>query len=253
VSHPPFVRNFASNSPEYQRAFEAFLSHTDQKKNARARLAAELDRLPRRRTLIDAGAGNGELTAWAAPRFERVVAVEPNPGLAAELRVACPRAEVLAVTILEAGPQPTADFVLCSHVFYYIPDDAWAAHLHRLMDWLAPGGVLAIALQNPGTDCMRMLEHFVGRRVDSQQLRQVAEVTAGGAFEVRLDTVPAHITTDDLETACVIAEFMLNLLPMPSPPPWPELERYVRDHFQRPGQGYVLSCHQDFLWVARPL
>jgi hypothetical protein len=42
-----------------------------------------------------------------------------------------------------------------------------------------------------------------------------AEMMSGGRFKTELETFPAHIRAADLRTACEIAEFMLNVLPMP--------------------------------------
>jgi methyltransferase family protein len=244
------VRWFASNSPEYHRAFKTFLAHTDQKDKALAWLKREVEVLGNRAVMIDAGAGSGKLTSWFEPYFGQVVAIEPNPSLAAELRDACPTAHVLASTIAEASLSKAAQFVLCSHVFYYIPEAAWESNLRTLMGWLAPGGVMAIALQNPRTDCMEMVRHFIGGRFDLGELCRVAGSVPGG-YEARLETIPAYIETANLGIACEIAEFVLNVLPMPSPPRWTDLERYVQARFKRPGGGYRFSCDQDFLRIAR--
>jgi SAM-dependent methyltransferase len=247
---PRRVARFDSVTPEYTRAFLRFLANTDQKEKASEWLDREVGSLARRRTAIDAGAGTGKLTAWLAGRFGTVTGVEPNPSLAAEFRAACPSATLVPDTIVGAEPG-AADFVLCSHVFYYIPRAEWEANARKLIGWLDPGGVLAVALQNPDTECMRMVDHFVGGRFDLGDLATVAASAPGGPYDVRLDTVEAHVRTDDLRTACQIAEFVLNVLPMPSPPPWADLEEYVATKFSRRGGGYRFSCHQDFLRVAR--
>jgi SAM-dependent methyltransferase len=244
------VAYFDSATPEYTKAFHSFLAHTDQKEKALDWLDREVGALAQRRTAIDAGAGTGKLTAWLAKRFATVIGVEPNPSLAAEFRSACPKATLIPDTILAAAPGVSADFILCSHVFYYIPRADWEANVRQLIGWLAPGGVLAIAIQNPDTDCMQMVNHFIGRRVNLRELAAVVSVP-GGPYDVRLDTVEAHIRAADLQTACEIAEFILNVLPMPNPPLWTELEEYVARWFSRPGGGYQFSCHQDFLRIAR--
>jgi ubiquinone/menaquinone biosynthesis C-methylase UbiE len=244
------VRVFASNSAEYHGAFKTFLDHTDQKVKALEWLGGQVDRLPQRNVMIDAGAGTGKLTSQFVHRFQRVVAIEPNPSLLTELTASCPSAKVIPTNISDANPAEQADFILCSHVFYYIPQPEWHITLDRLIDWLAPGGVLAVAIQNPDTDCMRMLYHFVGSRGDLRDLQVAAESAARGRYQVRLETVRARIQTDNLETACQIAEFLLNVLPIPSPPLWSELQAYVTTHFQK-GPGYEFSCDQDFLRIER--
>src|SRR5579871_3804920 len=159
-----FVTAFSSDSPAYKTAFQAFLDHTDQKANAFAWLSGEIERLPRRATFIDAGAGNGQLTARLVPRFDQVIAIEPNSSLVQELRTTCPTAKVIDRTIADATPPAQADFILCSHILYYLPLEEWLPNTMRLADWLNPGGVLAIAIQNPNTDCMKMVRHFVDAR-----------------------------------------------------------------------------------------
>ena len=250
MTGPRTVRSFVSSSPEYHRAFQAFLAHTDQKDKAREWLRHEVNGLANRSVMIDAGAGSGKLTSWLTPLFGTVIAIEPNPSMESELRIACPDAVVIAATIASASPPAAGDFVLCSHVFYHIPRSQWESTLLHLMGWLAPGGVLAVALQNPRADCMRMVNHFLGGRLDLSELCPTANAE-DGEFEARLETVPAHIRAPDLGTACEIAEFFLNDLPMPAPPRWEDLEHYVNAHFKQAEGGYQLSCHQDFLRVSR--
>lgn len=245
------IKTYNSLGPDYREAFSVFLAHTDQKAKASAWLEKAVAGLPTREVCIDAGAGNGKLTGWLQAHFPRTIAVEPNPSLCKELRAACPTAEMIAETIAAADLGPIADFVLCSHVFYYIDRPRWPETLHKLASWLRPGGVLVIALQNHETDCMRMLRHFTGEEFDLSALAQAFAAKTQGKFDVHTETVTAHIQTPTFEPAYVIAEFMLNLLPLPNPPSRADLERYVTDHFRSPEGGYRFSCHQDFLRVCR--
>lgn len=130
------VAQFDSITPEYSRAFQTFLAHTDQKEKAIAWLDREIASLAQHRTAIDAGTGTGKLTAWLIDRFERVVAIKPNPSLGNDFRAACPTVDILPETILSAEPNLGADFVLCSHVFYYIPRAEWEENVERLISWL---------------------------------------------------------------------------------------------------------------------
>jgi SAM-dependent methyltransferase len=245
------VRVYDSQSDAYHHAFQVFLDHTDQKVTARRRLDALVQSLPARRTFVDAGAGNGQVTAWFLNQFERTIAIEPSPSLSADLQRACPTAELLRVMILAAEPNVKADFILCSHVLYYIEQSEWLAHLEKMASWLAPAGMLVVVLQNHETDCMKMLEAYHGRRFNLAALAQEFEAAHGSRYQVERELVPAHVTTSDFDAAFIVAEFMLNLLPMPHPPPRRTLEEYVRKYFAQPGGGYQFSCHQDFLVVRR--
>jgi trans-aconitate methyltransferase len=245
------VQAYDSQSEAYHRAFRVFLAHTDQKVNARRWLDELLKNMPARRLAIDAGAGTGEVTALLLEHFTRTAAIEPNPSLVTELKKRCPAATVLPVKILDADPGAEADLVLCSHVLYYIDRRQWMAHARKMASWLAPNGVLVIVLQNHETDCMRMLEAFQGQRFDLSALEKEFAAAHRQEFEVERQTVTAHVTTSDEDAAYVIAEFMLNLLPMKSPPSRAAVQRYMSEHFERHGGGYRFSCHQDFLVIHR--
>ena len=243
------VSVYDSKSAAYHEAFGVFLRCTDQKTNARRWLDDFVERMADRLVLIDAGAGNGQVTAWLLDRFERTIAIEPNPSLNADLMLACPSAEILSVPILKADPGSIAHLVLCSHVLYYIPQSEWEAHVRHMASWLAPGAALIIVLQNPDTDCMRMLDHFLGRHFD---LGQVADmVSRDGRYHAKRYLVPAHVTTSYPDEAYTVAEFMLNLLPITQPPSREDLKEYVMKNFHTHEGEFRFSCHQDFL-VIRP-
>src|SRR5262245_31457781 len=242
---------YDSLGSDYERAFGIFLAHTDQKDRAREWLNREVGRLPARRQMVDAGAGTGKVTAWFAPLFNRTIAIEPNPHLRTHLAANCPGAEIVSGTILDTALDPMADFVLASHIFYYIPSGDWQANLERLVSFLSPGGTLVVILQNAGTDCMRLVNHFHGQRFDLASLACAFQSQHDGRYDCRVETVESHVTTRDAAAAYTVAEFMLNLLPIAKPPLRTSLEEYVRREFAAPSGGYRFSCSQDFLAIRR--
>ena len=242
---------YDSQSEEYRIAFETFLRNTDQKRNARAWLDGYITGLSQTATFIDAGAGTGQLTSWLATKFTKTIAVEPNPYLCTQFRLTCPDIELLQEPIRQVALPALADLVLCSHVFYYIPFEEWLDGLERMVSWLKPGGVALLALQNPETDCMRMLHHFLGQRFDLWSLMEQFRNRHGNAYQVTLDTVPAHIQTSDFRAAYIVAEFMLNLLSVTNPPSQKTVEEYVSQSFVDAQEGYRFSCHQDFFQIQR--
>lgn len=127
------IRKFDSQGQAYKQAFQIFLDHTDQKRNAKRRLQEVVDGLPARNVFIDAGAGNGEVTRTLAGAFERTIAIEPNIYLLKQLQQAVPVAEAIGQPIMTAHPDARGDLVLCSHMLYYIPAEEWLAHLERLV------------------------------------------------------------------------------------------------------------------------
>ncbi len=248
----PRIKVFSSETEDYHHAFQVFLDNTDQKQKARQWLESFIKTLSRNELFLDAGAGNGKVTAWLAEKFKRAIALEPNPSLYKELRKTCPRVEAHQVTILDANLKTQADFILASLIFYYIPPKEWIPNLARLANWLSPEGVLVVMLQNPDTDCMRMLHHFFKQSFNLGALARELEAEEKGLYKTTLETVPSYITTSDFKSAYTVAEFMMNLLPMPEPPLRKELEAYVEKHFAAGGGQYRFSCHQDFLQIRRP-
>jgi len=244
------ITTFASSEPQYHDAFEIFLRCTDQKVKAMQFMDRQVALLRKREVFVDVGAGNGMLTAHFAKDFERSIAIEPNPSLASELRKQCSEVTVFPIALENVTLESKADFILCSHVLYYLPSDSWLRSLEQMAGWLNVEGVLALAVQNPETDCMKMLGHFTGGRFELAGLRETFSARNPG-FATSIVTVPAIIRTQLMEEAYAIAEFMLNLLPMPSPPPANELASYVRKYFYRNGV-FEFSCDQDFLLVSKP-
>lgn len=142
------------------------------------------------------------------------------------------------------------DLILCSHVLYYIDRTEWMRHIEKLATWLSRVGVLVVIVQNHDTDCMRMLEDFFGYRFDLAQLADQFEQEYGSNYQVNIDTVPSTVKTEDINNAYVVAEFMLNLLPISDPPPRSVLTDYICLHFSDPGGGFSFSCDQDFLTIS---
>lgn len=244
------IRVFDSQSEAYKRAFQVFLQHTDQKRNARKRLEALIAGLRFKHTFIDAGAGNGELTGWVGRAFERTIAIEPNRFLCEQLRRALSGAEVIEQPILGSSPSQRGDLVLSSHTFYYIPQLQWLEHLERLTGWMSPSGVTVVITQSRDTDCVGMFNSLVGRSFDLSGLVQEFRAKHGAGYHVSVLQDNAHVETRDFDSAYIIAEFMMNTFPGDELPSKAALARYLQDHFRTPAGEYRFSCHQDFVQIA---
>jgi len=243
------IRVFDSQGEAYKQAFQTFLNHTDQKRNAKRWLQRVVDDLPARNVFIDAGAGNGEVTRAFAGAFDRTIAIEPNAHLLTQLRQAVPTAHALGEPILAARPDAGGDFVLCSHTLYYIPADQWLAHLERLVSWMSPTGVTIVVLQHRETGCMNMVHHFFGHRFELRRMADEFRAKHGGRYDVTTTLDPAHVDTPDLASTYAVAEFMLNLLNIDHAPARRDVEAYVQAHFATAAGGYRIPVHQDFLQI----
>ena len=243
------IRVFDSQGEDYKHAFQVFLDHTDQKRNANRLLQRLVDDLPSRKVFIDAGAGNGEVTRAFAGAFDRTIAIEPNTYLLTQLQRAIPQANAISTPILSSTPTAQGDLVLCSHTLYYIPAEEWLVHLERLVSWMSPTGITVVVLQNRGTACMTMVEHFFGHRFDLGELADAFRARHGDRYSVTTTLDPAHVETSEPAVAYTVAEFMLNLLPISQPPARRDLEAYVAANFATSNGTHRLSVHQDFLQI----
>jgi 16S rRNA A1518/A1519 N6-dimethyltransferase RsmA/KsgA/DIM1 with predicted DNA glycosylase/AP lyase activity len=106
------VQVFDSQGESYKQAFQVFLDHTDQKRNAKRWLQQVVETLPTRQVFIDAGAGNGAMTSAFADAFARTIAIEPNSYLLRQLQQAIPHAEAIGEPILKAKTASKGDLVL---------------------------------------------------------------------------------------------------------------------------------------------
>ena len=243
------IRVFDSQGESYKQAFQVFLDHTDQKRNAKRWLQQVVDDMRIRDVFIDAGAGNGEVTRAFADAFARTIAIEPNLYLLSQLQQVLPQVETIGEPILKARPAAKGDLVLCSHILYYVPPEEWLAHLECLVSWMSPTGVTAVILQNRETGCMNMVHHFLNHRFELRHVGELFEQKHGDRYEVTTILDPAHVDMPDSASAYTVAEFMLNLLQMRHPPRRQEVETYIKTHFAAPDGRYRIPVHQDFLKI----
>lgn len=249
MAHQERIRIFDSQGEAYKQAFQIFLHHTDQKRNAKRWLQEVVDQLPVRMVFIDAGAGNGEVTKAFAGAFQCTIAIEPNVYLRNQLQQTLPTVEAIGLPILAAQPVARGDLVLCSHTFYYIPPEEWLAHLERLVSWMSPTGVTIVVLQHRESGCMNMVHHFFGHRFELRQAADAFRAKHGDQYDVVTTLDPAHVETPDLDKAYAVAEFMLNLLEINCAPTKQDVEAYVQAHFATHDGGYRMPVHQDFLTI----
>jgi hypothetical protein len=246
------AQSLCTQEGAYREAFTRFLAGTDEKTNTHAYLRGILQQLPTRQVLLDVGPADGTTTRYLAPHFGRIVCIEPSEPMRRALTLSCPQAEVVSEPVAEAKIDVRADLVLLSHVLYYLPRDQWAATVSRIMEWMAPGGLLLVLLQNPDEACMRMVQHFTGHRFDLRELAdELAALPPGLIDSISLDTVPACYRSGDLNETVAVAEFHLSI---PGAPSYSRdaVEAYVRQHLRDDNGGYALRHDQHVLRLQRP-
>jgi hypothetical protein len=246
------INVYESHSNQYVQAFELYLRHSSEQQKTIQWLKQLVERLPSKRLFVDAGAGQGLKTEPLANMFEQTIAIEPNQLLRQQLQQRCPQIEIDPNSIMQAQILPgSADLVLCAHVFYFIAQEKWLEHLDRLASWLAPDGVIVVILAHPCADCMQIYEDFYTQNFDLAALGNLFQSERSDAYQVEIERLPVDITTDEMDSAYTIAEFLLNPPPHPHAPPMRStVEAYVRDHYSQP-TGYYMSCDQTCISIRR--
>jgi SAM-dependent methyltransferase len=94
------------------------------------------------RTAVDLGAGTGKLTALLAARGLTLTAVDPSPGMLAELRRLHPGIATVVAPAESTGlPSASADLVVAAQAWHWFDPLAATREAVRL---LAPGGRVAL-------------------------------------------------------------------------------------------------------------
>lgn len=243
------IKSFHSQSKDYDDIFKFYTAHTDEKPKSIAWLQEVVKQLPLKRQFIDAGAGNGILTQALAQYFAHTTAIEPNSELRQQLQTNCPEISIQPRFIMDADISlGQADFILCSHVFYYIEQTQWLTYIEKLATWLAPEGVLVLMLQHHTSDCMKMQTHFFQRTFNLAAVAQTFKKNK--KYQVDVEIMPIDIITPNLISAYRIAEFMLNLLPIVNLPTRNNVENYIKQYFCHQEQGgYRFSSDQTLVTI----
>lgn len=140
---------------QFQLFRDVYLACSDEKKKLQIFFEEYLQN-KKFNSFLDVGAGSGEITAVVAKKAEEVTAVEMLEDLSRAIQQKIPHAKVFNGSIDEAPfSESTFDFVLCSHVLYYIPLNRWNEILAKIFSWAKPKGQVMIILNSVDSDWYR--------------------------------------------------------------------------------------------------
>lgn len=227
------MKHYRWDSVEYAEAFATLLRCYGSREHLYSMLRELLVDIPSDAAAIDWGAGSGDLTRVLLERTRNVYAVEPSPKMRETLAAKCPAAHLIDGTIMSADLPCLAHVAVLSHVLYHVPDHQWGAHVIRAANFLAPEGVLLVALKAPDTGCNRMLEHFGAPPFDlfaglSRVVRWHKE------FEFSFSHSPHALRATSWEDTLQVARFVMADRSEDSyswRPTEAQFQDYVRTHF----------------------
>ena len=194
---------------EYQRQLELFVKSSTEKGIELVKVGEIIAGLSRRRNFLDIGAGGGDLTIPIAQSFERTTIVEPNERQAQYLKKRCPHFHIVNSLWEKADLGPERfDFILCSHVLYYIEKGKWLTTIKRMYEYLEDKGCIAIVLQSPIGEVADFFNAFTHYDVNILELwRDLIRVYGDDAIEVRY--FMNEIWTESLDDMVTIGLFLL--------------------------------------------
>lgn len=181
-----------------------------------ADLGPVLDALPGGGRVLDVGAGRGRLADRLADRFERVIALEPDPSRAEDCRRAVAgRANVTVVCADLAGAplgEGEVDAVVCHHVLQHVPTGAVPTMLAGMRRVLRPGGTLVLVTTlTDGPDAFVAL----GRRGKAVTQRRISagefDMLAAGAGHL----LPVHLFSEETLVRLLSAFPGVHVSPLP--------------------------------------
>jgi trans-aconitate 2-methyltransferase len=141
---------------------------------------------------VDLGCGPGNSTELLVERFPdaAVVGLDSSPDMLRKARERLPRCEFVEADIATWQPPPHTDLLFANAVMQWLPDHT--AILRRLLEALAPGGVLAVQMPDNTREPGLVFQREVG---DSGPWRHHPEIKAAA----RDDLPPPEVYYDLLK------------------------------------------------------
>lgn len=232
---------------EYQRQLAVFVQSCTEKGIELVKIGELIAGLPQRRSFLDIGAGGGDLTLPISSSFEATTVVEPNPLQAQRLQRRCPGFRVVSDhwDRVDLGSE-RFDFILCSHVLYYIPEGAWLTTIEKMHTHLESGGCIAIVIQSPMGEVAEFFSCFTRYDVNILGLwGDLIRKYGDEAVEVRYFV--NEIYAENLDDMVSIGLFLLIDRNFRSHED--EIRKYFEKRHKAPG-GYRLR-QDDILLVIR--
>lgn len=136
------------NDEVYKRWHETYIRCTTEKEKVVAALDKTISGLKSRKSFLDVGAGDGDLTFRLAKHFKNTSVVEPNKNVRSAFeKKGAEFIEGYFESVDLAGR--AFDFILCSQVFWLVRRENQPAFINKMLSHLSPGGKLAVIMVSP--------------------------------------------------------------------------------------------------------
>ncbi|OGW54908.1 MAG: hypothetical protein A2Y81_10835 [Nitrospirae bacterium RBG_13_43_8] len=194
---------------EYQRQLNLFSRSSTEKGIELVKIGEIISGLAKRKYFLDIGAGGGDLTIPVSQSFDETTIVEPNVKQADFLKKRCPRFNIYNDSWENVDLTPMRfDFILCSHVLYYIKEDQWLSTIKKMYAHLEEGGCIAVVLQSPIGEVADFFNQFTHYDVNILELWQDL-IQRYGEDAVETRYFLNEIWTESLDDMVTIGLFLL--------------------------------------------
>lgn len=165
-----------------------------------------LPKLKQTNTFLDVGAGNGFLTEKIAPFFKKVYCVEPNYKSFQLLTKKFKN--IYNTTIEDFKCNIKFDFILCSHVLYYIKREFWISIIKKLFNLLNENGIIVVILQSKDGEMQKFFNKFASQiyKIDPSQFNTELQ---HNNFNTELKHFFITIKTESFDEFLEICYFLL--------------------------------------------
>ncbi|MFP2931921.1 class I SAM-dependent methyltransferase [Pyxidicoccus sp. 3LG] len=154
---------------DYATAFRILAATARHPENLRQLVEERLlPRLPKEPSLLDVGAGSGNVAERLAPYFGSLTLIEPNRDQIAGFKH--DKAKVLIEPLERFHSTEQYDLVVCSHVMYHVPPSDWAGFVDRLLTFVRPGGYCLLVMAAARGPTYELCRDFTETLVFSQHL-----------------------------------------------------------------------------------
>lgn len=237
----------------YNESFSSFLKHTNEKEILKKEILRDIE-IAGVASVLDIGAGPGELGRAIASRVKKYLAIESNPLYIEKLKGA--GLEVVAAKFPDVSIEESFDFVLASHVISY-RNTLLQPFLEKAASLINPHGLLLLITHRGGeADDWAALVNIFGESVVKDYMNKFQDIVnilkRYGEVEVRI--VITTVETKKIEDLLTALSFVYSNSKAELLQKWqaniPILQKWLETNYKT-SEGYSFPFRHHFVSLKR--
>lgn len=201
----------------YKKQFDLLSDYTTEYEDMREFLRKEIfPKLPSQGHFLDIGAGRGNYAQPFSQEFTQTTIIEPNKMFFDDILVWA-KANGTRIAGYNSAWQMVdlesqADFILISHMLYYVPKDKRLGFIQKAYDVLNPGGYMLIVLNSEDSGIRKIYKEFYPEDLYAEMPsgEEIAELMRTNGFTDAVEQIfPAEITVPSMEDLYSLIDFLL--------------------------------------------